>query len=146
MPKLWQEFYCQGCGGYFRVKLNIALNMFVDMHCPGKKEDGTKCNRKHRRVIEDGRIKERFSDGRDRKSQSPTEEICPTIADYSKEPWTAKMKEAAEDFDFGGTSFPQYCGKRREGVVIDKSMTLEQMERWAEVAARRGEPDYEGDC
>lgn len=147
MAKLWQEFYCQGCGGYFRVKLNTALNMFVEMHCPGVKDDGTKCDRKHRRVIEDGHIKERFSDGRDRHSQSPTEEICPTSADYSKEPWTAKMKMAADKAgDKENDIYPRYCGDRREGVVIEeRPMSPAQMERWAEVAARRGEPDYEGD-
>jgi hypothetical protein len=67
-----------------RVKLNMALNMEVEVVCP-------KCGHKHRRVIKDGQI---FENGR--YASSIKEEICPPPSAYSKEPWTTAMKKAEE--------------------------------------------------
>jgi hypothetical protein len=46
-----QEFYCNKCNGYFRVTLNMALNIRVLLECP-------ECHRQHERDIKDGVIRE----------------------------------------------------------------------------------------
>jgi len=113
--KIWQEFYCGECQGYFRVKLNIALNHEVEMVCP-------KCKHKHRRCIKDGVI---YEGGR--YATSCKEEICPPLSAYSKEPLTRKMEKT------------KYA---RDGVVIDKEDDLSKRhpstdsmlrERWFEL-------------
>ncbi len=136
MNKIWQEFYCQGCGGYFRVKLNMSLNLFVKVVCPGPRD--APCGRQHQRVIENGEIKERFANGKDRHSKPHTEEIYVTHADYSKDPWTKHMKKMSKKKGDGS-----YCDQRRKGVAIAKKdvpksrvMSPAQMERWAEIAHR----------
>lgn len=136
MNKVWQEFYCRGCGGYFRLKLNMALTMTVEFLCPGPEEKP--CNKRHRRVIENGEIKEQFSNGQDRHAKPYTEEIYVTHADYSKKPWTAHMKKMSKKNGDGA-----YCPERRNGIAITKkdvpktrSISPAQMERWAEIAHR----------
>jgi hypothetical protein len=81
VSRIWQEFYCGECKGYIRVKLNIDLNIGVEVVCP-------ECGHKHHRVVKDGQIFERG-----RESCKATEEICPPKSAYQKEPWTTAMKE-----------------------------------------------------
>jgi hypothetical protein len=109
MASVWQEFYCGNCGGYFRVKLNMALNIIVDVCCPGwLGEDTTKpCLHKHRRCIKDGRIEENGRDGQFK------EEICPPRSAYSKEPLTKHMKDCTDT----------WRGKR-DGAVIKEDKDL----------------------
>lgn len=47
------EFYCQVCGKYFDVKLNMSLNGNHRVHCPNPK-----CGHIHYRKIENGEITE----------------------------------------------------------------------------------------
>jgi hypothetical protein len=114
--KVWQEFYCGECQGYFRVKLNMALTIGVEIVCP-------KCKHKHHRFIKDGVI---YENGRS--EHGAKEEICPPLSAYSKEPLTAKMEKAK----YG----------KRDGVVIDKEEDLSKRhpaseamlrERWFEL-------------
>ena len=110
MSRLSQEFYCGECKGYFIVRLNMSLNFEALIKCPN-------CNHEHRRVIKDGEI---YEIGR---HQVPVKEtILTTIATYSKEPFTDKMKEAHKKGGWG----------RRDGVVFDNTMA----ERWQNVALR----------
>lgn len=112
MSRVTQEFYCGECRGYFLVHLNMSLNIEVHIKCP-------KCGHEHRRVIKDGEIYEKGRYAVDAK-----ETIHTTIAQYSKEPFTAKMQRASR------------WGDRRDGVPMDYAMA----ERWLNVAAReRGE-------
>ncbi len=76
--KIWQEFYCNDCCGYFRVRLNVAINCSVEMTCP-------KCGRKHPRRIENGRI---YEGG----GGSTKEEIRPPKSAYSKKPFSKKIR------------------------------------------------------
>lgn len=115
MEKVWQEFYCGECSGYFRVKLNFNLNYEVEMVCPN-------CSHKHRRVIQNGQIYEKG-----RFSSEVKEEIMPPKSAYSKEPLTNKMAK-------------NKCRwTKREGVVInnieDISENNRQLlnERWFEL-------------
>lgn len=98
--RVHQEWYCTksggGCGGYILCKINMAINGVVEMVCPN-------CGHKHQRSINNGVITEQF-----RHSSSPTQEICPTMASYSKKPRLRASKEAA------GTN------KEREGVVVSE--------------------------
>jgi len=80
--KIWQEFYCNDCCGYFRVKLNMAINCSVEMTCP-------ECGRKHPRRIEKGRI---YEGG----GGASKEEIRPPKSSYSKKP-ISKIKTNARD-------------------------------------------------
>lgn len=89
MEKVTQEFYCNKCQGYFRCRLNMAINIRVVVVCPN-------CGRKHERGIKNGQIVE-FS-----KTGEYVEEICPPKSAYSKESLAAKMVPNA-----------------REGVVIE---------------------------
>lgn len=93
--KVWQEFYCGECQGYFRVKLNMALTIGVEIVCP-------KCKHKHHRFIKDGVI---FENGRS--DNSAKEEICPPLSAWSKEPLTQKMLQ--------GSGY----GARRDGAKIE---------------------------
>ena len=114
--KIWQEFYCGECQGYFRVKLNMALNIGVEMVCPN-------CKHRHHRYIKDGVI---YEQGRN--ENAPKDEICPPLSAYSKEPLTAKMEVKST--------------WKRDGVVIDKEQDLSKnnpvaaamiRERWFEL-------------
>ncbi len=82
--KVYQEFYCRrtggGCGGYVLFKLNIGINGVVEVVCP-------KCGHKHQRCIKDGVI---IEDGRF--NGKPTQEICPTMAAWNKNP---RVKQSA---------------------------------------------------
>lgn len=74
--KVWQEFYCYECpadpkdkekktGGYFRVKLNMALEMNVIVVCPN-------CGHEHNRSIRNGEIHEsRLSNAYEEKLRVP---------------------------------------------------------------------------
>jgi len=83
--KVWQEWYCTvsggGCGGYISTKINIGIKGVVEMICP-------KCGHRHQRKIVNGMIKEQG-----RFTSNPSQEICPTMAAYSKEPRTVSLKE-----------------------------------------------------
>ena len=89
--KIWQEFYCReyggGCGGYILVKLNPAINGTVKVVCP-------KCGHDHQRQIKNGEII-----GDKRYDKHPVEEIHPTLAAWSQEPRSRKMKQNALDPD-----------------------------------------------
>ena len=74
MAKIAQEFYCNDCSGFIRVKLNLALNHRITVQCP-------KCSHQHPRVIVDGIIYETHPEV----VSSYTEEICPPMSSYSKE-------------------------------------------------------------
>jgi len=88
MAKIFQEFYCTksggGCGKYFTIRLNTALNYVVEIVCPA-------CGHKHQRCIENGIIKEfgRFDN-------KPKEEICPPKSSISDTPISIKMTKAYE--------------------------------------------------
>jgi hypothetical protein len=88
MAKVWQEVFCTksggGCGGFVIIKLNTALNHRAEIVCP-------KCGHKHIRVIVDGVVTEYG-----RNSGTAVEEICPTMAAWSKEPRTPEMKQHAK--------------------------------------------------
>lgn len=81
--KVWQEFYCNDCDGYIRVKLNMALNIAIEVVCPN-------CERKHPRSIRNGLIYEGGND-------SSKEEIMVPKSAYSKESLHAKMRKHARD-------------------------------------------------
>ena len=98
--RVWQEFYCGECSGYFRVKLNMALTIGVEIVCP-------KCKHRHHRFIKEGVI---YENGRS--TNGAKEEIHPTLSAYSKEPLTAKMKSATK------------WGDRRDGVKIEEEKDL----------------------
>ena len=89
MSRIYQEFYCAssggGCGGYITVRINMAINGVVEVVCP-------KCNHKHQRRIKNGALTD---DGRH--SDSPTQDICPTIAAWSKEPQYPESKRKTGD-------------------------------------------------
>jgi len=102
--KVFQEFYCTlsggGCGKYFTVKLNLAINHNVIMVCPN-------CGHEHTRCIENGVIKERG-----RFSGSPAEHILSPKSSISDKPLTQLMEKNA--------------GKQneRDGVVITADTPL----------------------
>lgn len=102
--RITQEFYCAksggGCGGYIRVRLNMALNGPVEIACP-------KCNHKHRRILRDGVLYDSFG-GDDRYDKEPTQEICPTLAAWTKKARHPESKRRAET-----------GSKERHAVVID---------------------------
>ena len=78
--KVTQEFYCNGCDGYFRVRLNIALDRNVVVVCPN-------CGHRHARGIKKGVIIEAYGKG------DNDEEIWPPRSAYSKESLALKMKK-----------------------------------------------------
>tara|TARA_Y100000310_G_scaffold328692_1_gene397228 strand:- start:1018 stop:1386 length:369 start_codon:yes stop_codon:yes gene_type:complete len=92
MPdRVFQEFYCnksgEGCGGYFTVKLNVAINGVVKMVCP-------KCQHKHQRTIKDGKILVAGRYGKE-----TTDEIHTTMAAWSKKPKTVAMQDSYDPRD-----------------------------------------------
>ena len=112
MASVWQEFYCGNCQGYILVKLNLALNMIVEVCCPGWHGDDTSklCKHKHLRCIKDGRI---FENGR--KEGQCKEEICPPRSAYSKEPFTKHMRDVTQ---------ANAWKEKRDGAVIKDSNDL----------------------
>jgi hypothetical protein len=96
MARVFQEFYCGECDGYFRCKINMGITHGVKLVCPN-------CKHEHHRFIENGTILERG-----RESNSSIEEIMPPKSSYFKEPFTDKMKKAKN----------AWTGKR-DGVIIE---------------------------
>lgn len=87
--RIWQEFFCNKCVGYFRVKLNMALNMKIRLRCPNPA-----CHHIHHRCISKGMIIEK---GRD--DNGSHEEIVPPKSSYSKKPWTKAMEKESSQRD-----------------------------------------------
>ncbi len=79
-----QEFYCSGCNGYFRVTLNMELDIRVLMECP-------QCQRRHERHIENGVIKDRF------KESKTTLVVIPMPSTYSKTAVLGASKQFMRD-------------------------------------------------
>lgn len=111
MSRVTQEFYCGECQGYFLVRLNMALNFEALIKCP-------KCGHEHRRCINNGEICEQG-----RHHTDVRETIHTTMATYSKEPFTDRMRKAHDQRSYSG---------RRDGVPIDPIMAGS----WLNVAAR----------
>jgi len=76
--KVWQEFYCNDCDGYIRLKLNVEICRPVRICCPNpscaRHKDG------HPRVIQGGMIISDHGGG-----GKESEEIMPPLSAYSKE-------------------------------------------------------------
>jgi hypothetical protein len=83
--KVWQEFYCNDCQGYFTVKINLALSCRIKLECPN-------CKHQHPRVVKDGKIFE-HAEG----VPNYEEVIVTTKSNYSKEPKHAKIKRDARN-------------------------------------------------
>lgn len=79
-----QEFYCSGCDGYFRVTLDMAVNLRVLMECP-------KCNRQHERDISGGQIKDCS------KYNKTTTIVVSMPSTYSKTPVLGRSKPYMRD-------------------------------------------------
>jgi len=94
MSRVFQEFYCGNCDGYFRCKINRGITYGVKLICPS-------CGHDHHRYIKGGII---YENGRE--SNFPVEEICPPKSSYSKEPYTEKMKKTKNMWS------------KRDGIVI----------------------------
>ena len=107
--KIFQEFYCNDCCVYIRVRLNMNYNHAINVVCP-------MCSRKHPRYIQDGQIIDRGAVG------SPHEDICPPKSACSKEPLSKVMMKN------------KYS---RDGVIIKSSEDLIRddyfRERWIEL-------------
>ncbi len=106
-----QEFYCNGCDGFFLVRLNLNINHVVEVVCP-------KCSRRHQRCIKDGRI---YEEGRWNGDKRET--IIATKATYSKKARTTVMREARAKGTREGL---------RDGVPLETETMLS--ERWTELA------------
>ena len=98
---VWQEIHCPvsggGCGGFILIKLDMVLNRRITLVCP-------KCGHKHERCIKDGLVVEEG-----RTTGTAQEELCPTIAAWSKTPRTVCMRQVIEEKNFRG---------ERNGAVI----------------------------
>lgn len=116
MDKITQEFYCNDCDGYFRVKLNMALNRRVEIVCPN-------CKHHHPRGIKDGRIVEAYSP-----RDASTEEICPPKSAYSKESIAIKMMKNARD----GVVIACKEDLRKEGSTRNPQTDAMLRELWLE--------------
>lgn len=82
--KVWQEMYCNNCVGYFRVKLNRAVDgLRIIMICPN-------CGHEHSRCIIKGQIKEYGGTGE-------PEVIRTGKSNYSKEPLHRRSKAGQRD-------------------------------------------------
>lgn len=85
--RVYQEFYCAksggGCGGYITVRINMALNGVVQVVCP-------KCDHQHQRCLKNGVLQEQG-----RYDKNPVEELCPTMAAWSKKPKHPESKRRA---------------------------------------------------
>ena len=111
--KVWQEFYCTisggGCGKYFSIRLNMALNHIVEIVCPA-------CGHEHQRFIEHGIVK---CNGRH--DGKPKEKIMPPKSAVSDTPLTKAMRDKRDE---------------RDGAVIDGGDPFLQ-ERWFELYGGR---------
>lgn len=87
IERVLQEFYCNDCDGYIVIKLNMAINRRIDLHCPN-------CNRRHPRVVDNGQIFERG--GSNTAVSGEVEVIRPMKSAYSKAPLTQRMRDAAK--------------------------------------------------
>lgn len=101
--KVCQEFYCNDCDGFIRVKLNTELNYSVVVVCPS-------CGRKHPRTIENGYIYDRGS------RNGTAEEICPPKSAYSKTSISANMRK-----------------HERHGIELTSEERQPMYERWMEL-------------
>lgn len=125
--RVLQEFYCRksggGCGGYFRVKLNIGINGIVKVICP-------KCQHEHQRNIQDGLIKED-----NRYSATPKQEIVPTMAAYSEDPMTDAMKDIiGKNGDADGVEI----SRSKDEDLVAKAILRESMiGRWGKKLLRK---------
>jgi hypothetical protein len=101
MNKVWQEIHCTtsgaGCGGYILVKIDVSINKRVTLICP-------KCKHEHRRAIKNGQVVEEG-----RHAGESQEELCPTIAAWSKTPRTKCMEKVVQTRDFK---------RERDGAII----------------------------
>lgn len=88
--RVLEEFYCAtsggGCGGFMCVRINKALNGVVEIVCP-------KCGHQHRRGIKNGVLQE---DGR--AHGTIMEQLCPTLACWTKEATHPESKRRVGDF------------------------------------------------
>jgi hypothetical protein len=95
LSRVYQEFYCNDCDGYFGVKLNMAINVKALICCPN-------CGRQHPRCIINGEI---HSYG-DVPGNREEEIIVPKSA-YHKKSEIKRMQEANKH------------GSSRNGVVVE---------------------------
>lgn len=112
MPRVVQEFYCTksggGCGGYFMIKMNMALNGVHKIICPNCKHD-------HHRRIRDGHIVEdKRYDGK------PVDEIFAPKSSFSFEPRTLQQKNKT-------------TGERDAAIVSKPSDLPQDISHWVEV-------------
>ena len=95
------EFYCTasggGCGGYFRLPINIKIDGVVEIVCP-------KCEHKHQRTIKKGEITDDH-----RWDEKPKQEVLGNIAAWSKKPVSKLSKKRAGGVD------------ERKSVVLEKA-------------------------
>jgi hypothetical protein len=104
-----QEFYCNDCDGYFRVTLNMALEMDIKLECPN-------CGHHHDRSIKGGLVYEKAL-GLKHQSEHV---IVPVKSTYSKTPALTKSYK-----------------DMRSGVVIDDPKRDLVKERWNEIYGDR---------
>ncbi len=127
MARVSQEFWCDtaggGCGGYIRVRLNMALNHIVKLVCPN-------CGHEHQRKITDGRLVEHGRYATDAK-----EILRPTKAAYSKTPFTEPMKIAAAK-----SMRPENA---KDAAQLSGAELDDFRQRWLEVAARERGEDHD---
>ena len=127
--RVLQEFYCTesggGCGGYIRVNLNVNIDGIVEVVCP-------KCGHKHQRKIKSGVIAE---DGRFHKS--PTQEIAPTMAAYSKEPLTKDMLDIVNGNSKGINERDAVVISRRKDPIADAMLRESMLSRWGKKLLRK---------
>ena len=72
--RVTQEFYCNECDGYFRVTLNMELNINVKVHCPN-------CDHQHCRHIVNGVLFDQHQ-----QLYTNFEELHPQKSSYTKTP------------------------------------------------------------
>lgn len=127
MARVSQEFWCDtgggGCGGYFVVRLNLALNHIVKLVCPG-------CGHEHQRKITAGVLVESG-----RYKSDPHETLRPTKAAYSKTPLTEPMRTAAAQHTRPAS--------QKNAVPLTGAQLDEYRQRWLEVAARERGEDHD---
>lgn len=109
VERVTQEFYCAssggGCGGFVLVPINMSINHIVEVVCP-------KCGHKHKRMVKNGVLTEQ---GRD--DHAPTEELCPTLAAWSKKARHPLSKKRVGKWD-----------QEREAVIVDPFLDDLKME------------------
>lgn len=128
--KVWQEFYCYECpadkdgksGGYFRVKLNMALEMNVTVVCPN-------CGHEHNRSIRKGEIYD------SRLSSAYEEKLRVPKSAWSRDPISKQMDNLKNKHT--------HQAGRRDGAVLkgsedlvpdaDKIRKSIMRERWLEL-------------